>query len=226
MTYGFLLGELIRRVDGRGPRQFFNEEIARKIGADFQLGLSSETEAARMAILTIPPGAFAADGPAGKLLTSIDLSEVLAGGMGLEWLSHEDPGGMGFGNGRSIARLCSIVANGGEVDGVRILSPQVIAQAGHEHAYAQCPYLGWLRLGLGFGLDSKEFPAPSPTTLQWGGAGGSWAFMDPKAAVSAGYAPNNWHFPPPDLTQISGEQDPVRAPSAAQADLHSPVRVR
>ena len=221
MTYGFLLGELIRRSDGRGPRQFFDEEIAQKIGADFQLGLSSEAEVARMAVLAIPPGAFTAEGPAGKLLTSIDLSEVLAGGMGWQWLAHVDPGTGGFANGRSIARLCSIVANGGQVDGVRILSSRIIAEAGKEQVYAQCPYLGWLRLGLGFGLDSKEFPAPSPTTLQWGGAGGSWALMDTKAAVSAGYTPNNWHIPPPDLTQINlGEHDPrLRRITAAMADV-------
>ena len=127
--------------------------------------------------------------------------------------------GMGVGNGRSIARICSIVANGGEVDGVRILSPQIIAEASKEQVYAQCPYLGWLRLGLGFGLHSKEFPAPSPTTLQWGGAGGSWAFMDPEPAVSAGYAPNNWHLPPPDLSQVDlGESDPrLRRLTAAMA---------
>ena len=141
MTYGFLLGELIRRADGRGPRQFFNEEIARKIGADFQLGVSSKTELSRMAVLAIPATAFTVDGVAGELLTSIDLTEVLRGAMGREWASHEDPGGMGVGNGRSIARLCSIVANGGEVDGLRLMSPQVVAEAGKEQAYAKCPYL-------------------------------------------------------------------------------------
>ena len=83
------------------------------------------------------------------------------------------------------------------------------------------PLLGWLRLGLGFGLDSKEFRAPSPTTLHWGGAGGSWAFMDPKPAVSAGYAPNNWILPPRDITQIDpGENDPrLRRLMDAMADV-------
>ena len=221
MTYGFLLGELIRRADGRGPRQFFNEEIARKIGADFQLGMSSKADLSRMAVLAIPATAFTVDGVAGELLTSIDLTEVLRGAMGWEWASHEDPGSMGIGNGRAIARLCSIVANGGEVDGVRILSPQVIADAGKQQVYAKCPYLGWLRLGLGFGIDSKEFPAPSPTTLHWGGAGGSWAFMDPKPAVSAGYTPNNWILPPRDITQVkSGENDPrLRRIMAAMAEV-------
>jgi CubicO group peptidase (beta-lactamase class C family) len=209
-TYGYLIGELIRRVDGRKPRQFFREEIASKIGADFQLGVTAEGDIARMATLSIPAGAFSADGLAPKLLTSIDLTDVLTGDFDLlAWWSREDPGGLGLGNGRSIARLCSIVACDGEVDGVRILSPEILAEAAKEQAYAQCPYLGWLRIGLGLALDSKEFPAPTPTTMHWGGAGGSWACIDPKTTVSAGYAPNNWIIPPPETTQLDmGEQDP------------------
>jgi CubicO group peptidase (beta-lactamase class C family) len=209
MTYGYLIGELIRRVDGRRPRQFFREEIAAKIGADFQVGVTSEADIARMATLAIPTGAFSAESVAPKLLTSIDLTDVLTGHFDLpSWWAREDAGGSGFGNGRSMARLCSIVACGGEVDGVRILSPEILAEAAKEQVYAQCPYLGWLRLGLGFALDSKEFPAPTPTTTHWGGAGGSWACMDPKSGVSAGYAPNNWIIPPPEVTQIGvGDQD-------------------
>ena len=45
--------------------------------------------------------------------------------------------------------------------------------------------------GLGFGLDNAAFPAPTPTCFHWGGIGGSWALMDPKAQASLGYAPNH-----------------------------------
>jgi CubicO group peptidase (beta-lactamase class C family) len=221
-TYGYLIGELIRRVDGRKPRQFFREEIAAKIGADFQLGVTSEADIARMATLSIPAGAFSADGLAPKLLTSIDLTDVLTGDFDLAtWWAREDPGGGGFGNGRSIARVCSIVACGGEVNGVHILSPAILAEAAKEQAYAQCPYLGWFRIGLGLALDSEEFPAPTPTTMPWGGAGGSWACMDPKTGVSVGYAPNNWIIPPPETTQFDmGEHDPrLRRIMAAMANV-------
>jgi CubicO group peptidase (beta-lactamase class C family) len=209
-TYGFLLGELIRRGDGRGPREFFRDEIASKIGADFQLGFTAKAERARMAKLTVPAGAFSAEGVAPKLLTSIDLTDLMKGTFdSFTWLSRVDPGGGGIGNGRSIARLGAIVACGGEVDGARILSPGILAEATRQQAYAQCPYAGWLRMGLGLGLDSPEFPVPSPTSVHWGGAGGSWACMDPQAGVSLGYAPNNWIVPPPETTQIDiGEQDP------------------
>ncbi len=197
MTFGHLIGELIRRTDGRRPAQFFREEIGEKIAADFQIGLSSPAELTRLAQLNMPAGAFARDGLAGKLLNSVELHDG-------SWARRaaEDASGGGYGNGRSIAKVCAIVANGGELDGVRFVSAATIAEAGREQVYGQCPYLGWLRLGLGFALDSKEFSAPSATSMHWGGYGGSWSFIDPRASLSLGYAPNNWVLPPPDLTQI------------------------
>jgi CubicO group peptidase (beta-lactamase class C family) len=191
LTYGFLIGELIRRVDGRRPRQFLSEEIFDKVGADVQIGLSSPAELSRIAIPAIPAGAFDLTGIAGKLLNSIDRTDSGT----WERMSSENPSSGGYTNGRAIARACAIVANGGEFNGVRILSPETIALAGAEHAYGPCAYLGPLRLGLGFGLDSDEFPAPSPTSMHWGGFGGSGGFMDPKAAFSSGYTPNNWVLP-------------------------------
>jgi CubicO group peptidase (beta-lactamase class C family) len=191
LTYGFLLGELIRRVDGRRPRQFLSEEIFDKVGADCQIGLSSPAELSRTAMPTIPTGAFDLKGIAGKLLNSVDRTDSGS----WERMSSENPGNVGYTNGRAIARACAILANGGEFNGVRILSPETIALAGAEHAYGPCPYLGPLRLGLGFGIDSKEFPAPSPTSIHWGGFGGSGGLIDPKAAFSLGYTPNNWVVP-------------------------------
>jgi len=144
-----------------------------------------------MAIPAIPTGAFDLKGIAGKLLNSIDRTDSSSWGR----MSSENPSSGGYTNGRAIARACAIVANGGEFNGVRILSPETIALAGAEHAYGPCLYLGPLRLGLGFGLDSKEFPAPSPTSMHWGGFGGSWGLMDPKAGLSFSYTPNNWVVP-------------------------------
>ena len=39
MTYGWLVGELIRRIDGRSVGQYFREEIAEPFGLDFKIGL-------------------------------------------------------------------------------------------------------------------------------------------------------------------------------------------
>lgn len=190
-TYGFLVGELIRRTDGRSPRQFINEEVLSRVGADFLLGLSSFDQLKRLARPIMPPEGFNLGGIAEKLLNSVDQTDAFS------WARAcaENPGGTGFGNGRSIALACGIVGNNGAWEGQRILSPEIIALAGTEQAYGPDPYLGMIRLGVGFGLHSKEFPAPTPSSMHWGGFGGSWGLMDPRARVSIGFTPNNWTAP-------------------------------
>ena len=191
MTYGFILGELIRRVDGRKPGQFFREEIAAKIGADFQLGLSSMSEVSRLAVVTpLPTGAPL---PEGSLLARLlEANPTLPAPPPRDSLSADLPSGNGFGNGRSIARACAILAMAGELDGVRYMSRAMVEEAGRGQAHEECPYLGWVNFGLGFGCDSPEFHLACPTTFGWGGVGGSWGLVDPRAGVSLGYAPNNW----------------------------------
>lgn len=202
MTYGFLLGEIVRRVDGRMPSRFFREEVAQRIGADFQVGLESPVELGRMAHLMIPVNSFDGEG-AFELLKAIEVPKQLS----WDWLAMENPGGNGYGNGRSLSKIASILANGGETGGIRIVSPEIAIEAGREQAYAQCPYIGWLKVGLGLGLDSAEYPAPSPTARHWGGFGGSLFLADPANGISAGYAPNNWVAPPPGTNQIATDID-------------------
>jgi CubicO group peptidase (beta-lactamase class C family) len=106
-------------------------------------------------------------------------------------LLPEIPAAGGQGNARSIARVHSILANGGEVDGRRYLSEagcrralelQVEGQDLVMHAPA--------RFGLGFGLAGPALPAPNPNTIFWGGYGGSLAIIDMDARTSFGYAMN------------------------------------
>jgi len=131
MTYGFLLGELIRRVDGRRPARFFREEVAGPAGVDFQIGLATTAELARLAEITPLPAGPAP--PAGSLLERL----MLANGpppLDNSWerLSADVPAGNGFGNGRSIARAGAILAMSGELDGVRYMSRAMVEEAGRE----------------------------------------------------------------------------------------------
>jgi CubicO group peptidase (beta-lactamase class C family) len=100
------------------------------------------------------------------------------------------PAASGIGNGRSIARIGAMMAMGGELDGRRYLSRETIQEAGSEQSFMDDRLLGWCRYGLGFGLDSEYFPASTPTSMHWGGFGGSLATMDPATGMSAGFAPN------------------------------------
>ena len=191
ITYGYVLGELIRRVDGRMPARFFREEIAQKANADFHMGLSSWLDFFRVAEPTpfLPP-TLEENPLAFELISSTPLLE----GNTRTWkfVSASIPSFLGFGNGRSIARLCAIFAMQGRLGWRRYLSKRMVAEAAREQIYGEDLYIGMIRWGLGFGLDSKDFPAPSPTSFHWGGVGGSWGVMDPKSQVSLGYAPNNF----------------------------------
>ncbi len=189
-TYGYLIGELIRRVDGRRPRQFIRDEICAPMDAEFLLGLTPDVKS-RVARLNLPPTWFQGEGIQPRLVNSIDMNT------GGRWqrLTAEMPSGNGFSNGRGIALACAILAHGGVADGPRLLSPATIALAGQEHSYGRDLVIGMIRRGLGFGLDIKEFPAPTPTSMHWGGYGGSQGVMDPASGVSFGYTPNNWRMP-------------------------------
>ena len=79
---------------------------------------------------------------------------------------------------------------GGELDGYRYLSRDTVEEAGSEQSFEEDRLVGWCRYGLGFGLDSEYFPASTPTSMHWGGFGGSLATMDPATGMSVGFAPN------------------------------------
>jgi CubicO group peptidase (beta-lactamase class C family) len=188
-TFGFIVAELIRRVDGRRPRQFLREELADKIGVDFRIGLSDEAELARVATVQLPAD-LSFEGLREKTYHAFGDADW----NGWAWLSAEFPGTTGIGNGRSVAKIAAIMATGGVIDGVRYLSEAMVAEAGREQASGVCMMFGPITWGLGLGLHNPAFPAPSPTSMHWGGFGGSWALMDPAAQVSLGYTPNNFRF--------------------------------
>ena len=204
MTFGLPFGVIARRLDGRSLRQVFREEFAEKAGADFQIGLTSKSELARVA--TIKLARPRPDLPPGTLIEKLLRSVRDFAPDSWAYQSAEVPAGSGVGNARSIARLCAIVAMGGELDGVRYLSREICEEAARGQGYDECPYLGWARLGLGFGMNSTGFRYPSPTTFGWGGFGGSWAIMDPRAGVSLGYAPNDFSI------EANGVIDPRQGP--------------
>jgi CubicO group peptidase (beta-lactamase class C family) len=190
VTYGYVLGELIRRVDGRMPNRFFHDEIARPARADFHMGLTSRLTLLRLAEPTPLVTPTREEAP---LAADLVESTPINTGNTRSWrfVSAAIPSMLGFGNARSVARLCSIFAMQGRLGWRRFLSKRMVAEVGREQAYGTDLYLGPIRWGLGFGLDSPDFPAPSATTFHWGGAGGAWAGMDPKTSISFGYAPNN-----------------------------------
>jgi CubicO group peptidase (beta-lactamase class C family) len=199
MTFGWLVGELVRRVDGRSVGRFFREEIAEPLGVDFHIGLgpAEEKRAAEVTDLE-PPPEFAmafASAPAGELPLVV-LAFANPSGTGdhnaPEHRRAEIPAMNGHGTARALARVYGALACGGELDGVRVLAPESIERARSEQARDMDPLLGMpLRMGLGFWLSQPEVPGfaygPNEGAFGHPGAGGSLGFADPAAAIGFGY---------------------------------------
>ena len=199
LNQGHLVGEVIRRIDGRRLGVFFAEEIARPLGADFHIGTDPSEFGRITDVIPPPPLPIDLDGrqidlesPAVKTLTGPPVIAAVANTEG--WRRADIGAANGHGNARSVARVQSIVANGGEVDGVRLLSPETIAVIFDEQANGTDVVLSLpLRFGIGYGL-------PEPTTLPylptdpgicfWGGYGGSMIIVDTERRMALSYMMN------------------------------------
>ncbi len=186
VTFGFLVGEVIRRITGKSVGTFFREEVAEPLGVDFHIGLGDEHHG-RVAELLAPPPR---DPRPGSPVSNPAI--LLSAGNRPEWRRAEIPAANGHGNARSAARVMSALACGGTVDGVRLLGEHAITAAIREQVSGidltlKVP----MRWGAGFMLTSEHHPyGPNPRAFGHTGAGGSQAFADLDARVSWGYAMN------------------------------------
>ncbi len=195
ITFGYLLGELVRRVTGKSLGTFFREEIAIPLKADFHIGFSEEFDTRVGELLPPPPiGESLGTADPNSIPTRVFSNPVLTGRETLtrEWRAAEIPASNGHGNARSIVRVASALACGGELDGVKLLSLETIEKAIEEQSYSPDLALSVpIRFGLGFGLVSKDNPiSPNPRAFYWGGWGGSHVTMDLDAKLSWAFAMN------------------------------------
>ena len=177
LNQGHLAGELIRRVTGKSLKQFIADEIAGPLGADFQLG-ALEKDWDRISTL-IPPPPLTADSGAGpidpdsvamKALTHPNPDATFA--LTPTWRQAEIGAANGHGNARALVRILSIISQGGELDGVRLLSPKTIETIFEEQTNEVDLVLGkMLRFGIGYGLPCETVPwLPGDGRLCfWGG---------------------------------------------------------
>jgi CubicO group peptidase (beta-lactamase class C family) len=195
-NYGHLVGELVRRISGRPLRQFVAEEIAGPLGADFQIG-AAESDWDRIADVVPPPPlpidleVLGPDHPAVKTFTGPAVQAQDANTAG--WRQADMGAVNGHGNARSVARVMSVVARGGEVDGVRLLSPGTIDLVFREQFNGIDLVLGVpLRLGIGYGLPQLDILPwiPDEKICFWGGWGGSMIVMDAGRRVTISYMMN------------------------------------
>ena len=121
LNFGHLIGEVLRRITGTSLKQFVADEIARPLGADFQIG-AAESDWGRIADVIPPPplpfdmAALGPDSLVAKTFTgpAVDAAEANTPG----WRRADIGAANGHGNARSVARILSVISRGGEVDGV------------------------------------------------------------------------------------------------------------
>lgn len=206
VTFGWLLGELIRRIDGRTLRQFVAEEIAGPLDLDFAIGCESSDFSRCADVLyprglsgTRPPGSNPAfDDPNSLSMRATYVlinPPVNAPINSAEWRGAEFGAMNGTSNARAIAKFYSVLASGGSAHGVSVIRPETLNQAtalafeGYDDQVALSPYL--IRRGLGYTLtESRLADGRDPSAFGHNGAGGSVAFADPKANLGFAYVMN------------------------------------
>jgi CubicO group peptidase (beta-lactamase class C family) len=209
VTFGWLVGEVVRRIRGRSLGDVVRDEIARPLGVDFEIGFGPELDA-RVAPL-VPGPAHAPEGAAPDFdLTSaiaLDpegmLAKAFANPPALDpallhtraWRAAELPAVNGHSNAHSLARIYGALANGGAIGSVRLLSREAVERARTQQVDGPDAVLPMrTRLALGFFLPTENEPVgPNRRAFGHGGAGGSYSFADPDNRLSFGYVMNLMH---------------------------------
>jgi CubicO group peptidase (beta-lactamase class C family) len=203
LSFGHLLGEIVRRVTGKSLTRFVDEEIAGPLDADFHIG-AREADWGRCAEIIPPP-------PLPLDLSGLDPASVVVkvatGPVAnatapntAPWRLAEIGAANGHGNARSVARVMSALALGGTVGGtvagtggVRLLTPATIEHVFREQAHGIDLFLGVpIRFGIGYGLpEPVGVPfVPEGRVCFWGGWGGSMIIMDLDRRTTIAYMMN------------------------------------
>jgi CubicO group peptidase (beta-lactamase class C family) len=197
LNQGHLVGEVVRRIAGKSLGTFFADEIAAPLDADFHIGLPPEHDHRVSPVIAPPPlpidmESLDVTSPMFKTFTGPPVDANFANTEA--WRRAEIGAANGHGNARSVARIQAIVANGGTVDGVKLLSQSTIDTIFEVQADGTDLVLGVpLKFGIGYGL-------PQPETLPylphdgrlcfWGGWGGSMIIIDTDRRMTLAYMMN------------------------------------
>ncbi len=204
LTYGWLAGELVRRVDGRTLGRYFADEVAGPLGLDFWIGLPESEESRVSRLEAAPPPTDPAElalmlqvaGPGTVGFRALFMNGAL---MGLDPNNNpfntravhatEMPAANGITNARSLARMYA--ATLGEVDGIRLVADDTMRTMSAERVNGPDRTLVVeTRFGYGFMLNNPLVPLLTDASFGHAGAGGSLGYADPVNGVGYGYVMN------------------------------------
>jgi CubicO group peptidase (beta-lactamase class C family) len=200
-TFGFAVGELIRRITGMTPGRFLARELAGPLGADVHIGLAAGEHSRVAEFLWGTSGASQpvradteADPTAGDqmaLLAYVNPPDFSGFGVvnTAAWRSAEIPSANAHASAAGVARFYAALAAGGSLDGCRVVADSALAEATEEQVYGTDLVLHRpSRFGLGFQLTHAERPLGlGSRCFGHFGAGGSVGFGDPDAGLALGY---------------------------------------
>jgi CubicO group peptidase (beta-lactamase class C family) len=206
MTFGWTLGEVVRRVTGDTVGEFLRRAVAEPLGVDFWIGLPG-TEAHRLAETTIGPGAAGrVDSRFGAALRQgCPIQVAVMNSYGElrepaainrpEIMSCEIPAVNGASNARGLARLFAPLAAGGALDGIRLVDDERIEEMTTVESAAAEDAVNFEPSRFSAGFEKSPYArgkgiAIPEAAFGHTGRGGSVAFADPRTHVAFGYAMN------------------------------------
>ena len=204
VTFGWLVGEVIRRVSGRSVGRYFRDEIAGPLGAEFHIGCGPELDAR---IADLVQGPMQTSGEVNLMAEMLRDPQGMTGRafmnppllgdvpMSRAWRAAEIPAANGHASAAAIATIYGAVARCAQ-DGVQVLSPESVERAREEHACGPDEVLFLTtRIASGFMLAPSTEPCgPNDRAFNHAGAGGSLGFCDPEQLLGIGYVMNHMHM--------------------------------
>jgi len=214
VTFGHLVGEVVRRADGRTIGAFLRDELSGPLGIDCFLGLPYREEA-RTADMSIEltdgaPTFFShwkPDGLGPKSFGNPPDCNVIEHTNSRAFRAAEIPAANAHANARALARVYGALGKGD------IIGSALVAEAGRAHVDGHDLVMDLpTRFGLGFEVtmpDAEFSFGPGARSFGHNGSGGSLGFLDPDAGIAFGYVMN--------LMQWTARRDDERWPPILDA---------
>jgi CubicO group peptidase (beta-lactamase class C family) len=229
ITLGFYESELLRRVDPlrRSLGQFFQDEIASRLGLDVYLRLPPDIPDSRFATMTRPSWREMFQGfPIRLAIDAMNRRSPISMALRGSELPHDDtcvyarnfevPSGGAVGTARAIAHAYSVFATGGHALGLRQETLELLAAPAVSPArgfYDECMKVHGVQFSLGFMKPTAAMPFGSARSFGSPGAGGAFGYADPVAGVGYAYVTNKMG------TRLSGDPRDVALRDALSAAI-------
>ncbi len=206
LTIGWLVGALVRRIDGRTLGRFFADEFAAPLGLEAWIGLP-EAQEPRVGKMRLGEGMgpLTAEQLADPVLKSIWGNPPLFPDDDMAWNQRfmhaaENAGAGGIADARSMARYYAAMALGGTLDGVTVLTPETVELGRRELSRFMDPYIAEaMAFGTMWALQTPQMRfGPAPDAFGHSGAGGSIHGAWPTTGTSFSYTMNEMRADPTD----------------------------